>query len=74
MSDGIRKITLFSAEQWGEVVEFRFKQRFNCEADGVRNLVAAGLHYYRMMEDPEFAAFENHMVEKMNNNSVTASE
>ena len=65
MSDGIRKITLFSAEQWGEVVEFRFKQRFNCEADGVRNLVAAGLHYYKLMEDPLFAQAEAAAVERL---------
>jgi len=65
MSDGIRKITLFSAEQWGEVVEFRFKQRFNCEADGVRNLVAAGLHYYKLMEDAQFAQAEAEAVERM---------
>ena len=69
MSDGIRKITLFSAEQWGEVVEFRFKQRFNCEADGVRNLVAAGLHYYRLMEDSIFAEAEGQAVERLANNN-----
>ena len=69
MSDGIRKITLFSAEQWGEVVEFRFKQRFNCEADGVRNLVAAGLHYYKLMEDQQFAQAEAAAVERLANNN-----
>ena len=67
MSDGIRKITLFSAEQWREVVEFRFAQRYNCEADAVRNLVAAGLHYYRLMEDPEFAQAEAAAVERLAN-------
>ena len=67
MSDGIRKITLFSAEQWGEVVEFRFKQRFNCEADGVRNLVAAGLHYYKLMEDLEFVQAEIQAAERLAN-------
>jgi len=65
MSEGIRKITLFSAEQWGEVVEFRFKQRFNCEADGVRNLVAAGLHYYKLMEDQVFAQAEGEARERL---------
>ena len=69
MSDGIRIITLFSAEQWGEVVEFRFKQRFNCEADGVRNLVAAGLHYYKLMEDSIFAEAESQAVERLANNN-----
>ena len=69
MSDGIRKITLFSAEQWGEVVEFRFKQRFNCEADGVRNLVAAGLHYYKLMEDSILVEAEIQAVERLANNN-----
>ena len=65
MTDGIRKITVFSAEQWGEVVEFRFKQRFNCEADGVRNLVAAGLHYYKLMEDAQFVQAEGEARERL---------
>ena len=65
MSESIRKITLFDADQWGEVVEFRFKNRFNTEADGVRNLVAAGLHYFKLMEDAQFAQHEGEARERL---------
>jgi len=65
MSESIRKITLFDPDQWGEVVEFRFKMRFNTEADGVRNLVAAGLHYFKLMEDPVFAQAEGEARERL---------
>ena len=67
MTDNIRKITMFSSDMWGDVVEWRFKHRLNTEADSVRNLVAAGLHYYKLMEDPQFVQAEGEAAERLAN-------
>jgi hypothetical protein len=66
MTDNIRKITMFSPDMWGDVVEWRFKHRLNTEADSVRNLVAAGLHYYKLMEDAEFRKAEAAATNRLN--------
>jgi hypothetical protein len=50
---------------WGDVVEWRFKHRLNTEADSVRNLVAAGLHYYKLMEDAQFVQAEGEAAERL---------
>jgi len=65
MTDNIRKITMFSPDMWGDVVEWRFKHRLNTEADSVRNLVAAGLHYYKLMEDAQFMQAEGEAAERL---------
>ena len=54
MAEAVRKITLFDADLWDEVMDFRFKRRMNTEADATRTLVQAGLRYYKLMEDPIF--------------------
>ena len=54
MSDSIRKITMFPTDLWAQISDWRWKHKLNTEADSIRNLIAAGLHYYDLLEDPAF--------------------
>lgn len=66
MSDGVRKITYYPFTLWEQVVDYRWENKLNTEADAIRNLLAAGLHYFNLMQDAEFQAAEAKVVEKLN--------
>ena len=67
MSDGVKKITYYPMSLWEQVVDYRWSQKFGTEADAVRNLVAAGLHYFNLMQDEGFQQAESQASERMNN-------
>ena len=51
MSENVRKVVILSTDQWAEIAQWRWDNRINTESDSIRNLLAAGLHYYRLMQD-----------------------
>ena len=65
MSDTVRKITHFPVDLWAEVSDWRWQHKLNTEADSVRNLVAAGLHYYKLLSDDKFRFAEQDAVERL---------
>lgn len=65
MSETIRKITMFPADLWAQISDWRWKHKLNTEADSVRNLIAAGLHYYELLQDPIFAQAEREATERL---------
>ena len=67
MSDTVRKITHFPVDLWAEVSDWRWQHKLNTEADSVRNLVAAGLHYYKLMQDQGFQQAESAAAERLQN-------
>jgi hypothetical protein len=67
MSLEIRKTLSFSEEMWADVSDWRWRTRINTESDSIRNLLAAGLHYYKLMEDPQFVQAEGQAAERMAN-------
>ena len=67
MSDTVRKITHFPVDLWAEVSDWRWQHKLNTEADSVRNLVAAGLHYYKLMQDEGFRQAEGSAAERVQN-------
>ena len=64
MSNIVRKITHFPTELWAEVSDGRWEHKLNTEADAVRNLIAAGLHYYKLMQDEGFRQAESAAAER----------
>lgn len=66
MSDSVKKVVIFPIDQWSEIAQWRWDNRINTESDSMRNLIQAGLHYYRLMQDPAFAAVESQTVERLN--------
>ena len=69
MSDNVRKVVILSQEQWAEITQWRWDNRINTESDSMRNLIAAGLHYYKLMGDQDFQAAEAAALNRLNNNS-----
>jgi hypothetical protein len=67
MSDSIRKITMFPTDLWAQISDWRWKHKLNTEADSIRNLIAAGLHYYDLLEDPAFRQAERDATERLQN-------
>ena len=65
MSDGVKKITYYPMSLWEQVVDYRWSQKFGTEADAVRNLVAAGLHYFNLMQDDKFRFAEQDAIERL---------
>jgi hypothetical protein len=65
MTLDIRKTLTFSADMWAEINDFRWSSRINTESDVLRNLLMAGLHYYKLMQDPAFAQAESQAAERM---------
>ena len=61
----IRKNLILDDVVWGEVVEWRFSQRINTESDALRNLIGAGLHYYRLTQDDGFVAAEQDAIQRL---------
>ena len=70
MSDNVRKVVILSTDQWAEIAQWRWDNRINTESDSIRNLLAAGLHYYRLMQDDAFQQVEAQAAERMNNASA----
>ena len=70
MSDNVRKVVILSTDQWAEIAQWRWDNRINTESDSIRNLLAAGLHYYRLMQDDTFQQVEAQAAERMNNASA----
>lgn len=66
MSDNVRKVVILSQEQWAEIAQWRWDNRINTESDSMRNLIAAGLHYYKLMNDAAFADAERQAIERIN--------
>ena len=66
MSDNVRKVVILSQEQWAEIAQWRWDNRINTESDSMRNLIAAGLHYYKLMGDAAFAEAERQAIERIN--------
>ena len=69
MSDNVRKVVILSTEQWAEIAQWRWDNRINTESDSIRNLLAAGLHYYKLMQDIDFQSAEAAAVNRLNNNA-----
>ena len=69
MSENVRKVVILSTEQWAEIAQWRWDNRINTESDSMRNLIAAGLHYYKLMTDLDFQAAEAAALNRLNNNS-----
>ena len=69
MSDNVRKVVILSTEQWAEIAQWRWDNRINTESDSMRNLIAAGLHYYKLMQDMDFQAAEAAALNRLNNNA-----
>lgn len=69
MSDNVRKVVILSQEQWAEIAQWRWDNRINTESDSMRNLIAAGLHYYKLMTDETFQAAEAAALNRLNNNA-----
>ena len=65
MPTTIRKITHFPIDLWAEAQDFRWSRKLGTEADTVRNLVAAGLHYYELMKDEGFQKAEAAALERL---------
>lgn len=68
MADNLRKVVILSRDMWGDISEWRWANKINTEADSLRNLIMAGLHFYKLMEDPEFQAAEAAALNRLNNN------
>ena len=69
MSDNVRKVVILSQDQWSEIAQWRWDNRINTESDSMRNLIAAGLHYYKLMADLDFQAAESAALNRLNNNA-----
>lgn len=65
MAVTVRKNIIIDDNLWGDVVEWRFTQRINTESDALRNLIAAGLHYYRLTQDEGFASSEQDAMQRL---------
>jgi len=65
MSVTVRKNIIIDDTLWADVVEWRFTQRINTESDALRNLIAAGLHYYRLTQDEGFALAEQDAMQRL---------
>jgi TRAP-type C4-dicarboxylate transport system substrate-binding protein len=66
MSDNVRKVVILSQDQWAEIAQWRWDNRINTESDSMRNLIAAGIHYYKLMADPEFQQAEAAALNRLN--------
>lgn len=69
MTDNVRKVVILSPEQWAEIAQWRWDNRINTESDSMRNLLQAGLHYYKLMQDIDFQAAEAAALNRLNNNA-----
>ena len=69
MSENVRKVVILSTEQWAEIAQWRWDNRINTESDSMRNLIAAGLHYYKLMADLDLQAAEAAALNRLNNNA-----
>ena len=68
MTENVRKVVILSSDQWAEIAQWRWDNRINTESDSIRNLLAAGLHYYKLMQDIDFQAAEAAALNRLNNN------
>lgn len=63
----LRKTILFTEPLWEQVLDWRFEQRLNTEAEAVRTLIQMGMHYDKLRKHPGFAQHEANIIEELNN-------
>ena len=70
MSENVRKVVILSTDQWAQIAQWRWDNRINTESDSMRNLLQAGLHYYKLMGDEGFQQAEAAALERLNHASA----
>lgn len=62
----IRKSMLFPESFWQPIEDWRFDQRIKSDAEAIRVLMQAGLHYMKLKQDDKFEQAEQEAIERLN--------